>query len=103
MSAPIAKTELSFKLPESLSYHTTWDDADCEPVLPARRRGLLARLAGAVVARYAAWNARRLALEELTGMTDRELADIGLSRADIPRVSEQDFADEHAARGVARV
>ncbi len=103
MSAPIAKTELSFKLPESLSYHTTWDDADYEPVLPARRRGLLARLASAVTERFAAWNARRVAIEELAGMTDRELADIGLSRADIPRVTEKNFADEHASRGMVRV
>jgi uncharacterized protein YjiS (DUF1127 family) len=102
MSAPIAKTELSFKLPESLSYHTTWDDADYEPVLPSRRQGLFARLARGVARSYAAWNARRVAVEELTGMTDRELADIGLSRADIPRVSEQEFAEEHASRGVAR-
>ena len=103
MSAPIAKTELSFKLPESLSYHTTWDDADYEPVLPVRRRSLLARLASAVAERYAAWNARRVAIEELGGMTDRELADIGLSRADIPRVTEKEFAEEHASRGVVRV
>jgi len=100
MSAQIAKTGLTFKLPESLSYHTTWDDADYEPVLPARTRGLLARLAGAVVARFNQWVERRTALEELSGMNDRELADIGLSRSDIPRVTEPGFVEEHATRGV---
>ncbi|WBV44199.1 DUF1127 domain-containing protein [Pseudoroseomonas cervicalis] len=34
---------------------------------------------------------RRRVYEELTMLTDRELADIGLSRTDIPRVFEGDF------------
>ncbi len=33
----INKNEFSFKLPEMLSYHSTWDDADYEPMLPRRR------------------------------------------------------------------
>ena len=99
MSAQIAKTGLTFKLPESLSYHTTWDDADYEPVVPARSRGLLARLAATVSARASQWAARRTALAELSGMTDRELADIGLSRSDIPRVTEPGFVEQHAGRG----
>lgn len=102
MSAPIAKTELTFKLPGMLSYHSTWDDADYEPAQPAGRHGLMARMVAGVCARAAAWNARRQAVEELSGMTDRELADIGLSRSDIPRVTDRDFIEEHAARGVAR-
>lgn len=30
------------------------------------------------------WNKRRLAIRELNGLSDRQLADIGLLRADIP-------------------
>ena len=102
MSAPITKTELSFKLPQMLSYHSTWDDADYEPARPARHTGLLARMAEGIRTRAAAWTARHRAMEELADMTDRELADIGLSRSDIPRVTERDFIEEHAARGVVR-
>ena len=85
---------------KSLSYHTTWDDADYEPAQPARHHGLLARLAGTLASRVSAWAARQTAEAELAGMTDRELADIGLSRSDIPRVSDRDFVEEHMTRGV---
>lgn len=34
----------------------------------------------------AEWRRRRLAAAELTGLSDRELADIGLSRQEIPEV-----------------
>jgi uncharacterized protein YjiS (DUF1127 family) len=99
MSAPISKTELAFKLPETLSYHSTWDDADYEPVVPAARPGLAARLMGGARARFSAWNARRVALDALAGMTDRELADIGIARSDIPRVMSRAFIEEHAGNG----
>ena len=102
MSAPLAKTELSYKLPEMLSYHSTWDDADYEPKLPAAHPGLFARMIGATRARVAHWAVRRQALTELGDMNDRELADIGLSRADIPRVADAGFIEEHATRGVGR-
>jgi uncharacterized protein YjiS (DUF1127 family) len=103
MSAPISKTELAFKLPDSLSYHSTWDDADYEPVLPAHRPSVLARLANGVRGRVASWRARHAAMAELAGMTDRELADVGLSRADIPRVTDADFIAERAAASTAHV
>jgi uncharacterized protein YjiS (DUF1127 family) len=35
-------------------------------------------------------------LQEMSMLTDRELADIGLSRADLPRVFDPAFAMEHA-------
>lgn len=34
---------------------------------------------------------RRRVYDELTMLTDRELADIGLSRGDIPRIFEEEF------------
>ncbi|WP_424134427.1 DUF1127 domain-containing protein [Roseomonas chloroacetimidivorans] len=37
-----------------------------------------------LVARFAAWLERRRAEAELNSLTDRELADIGLTRAEIP-------------------
>lgn len=39
----------------------------------------------------AAWPQRRRIYDELSSLTDRELADIGLTRADIPRVFDTDF------------
>jgi uncharacterized protein YjiS (DUF1127 family) len=49
------------------------------------------------------WRQRRQVAVELTLMTDHELADIGLSRADLSRVFDPDFAANHARdRGLYR-
>lgn len=39
-----------------------------------------------LIARFNAWNARRVTRNELNQLSDRELADIGLVRADIPGI-----------------
>ncbi len=47
MNTSINKNEFAFKLPEMLSYHSTWDDADYEPVLPRRQAGWVSQLVAA--------------------------------------------------------
>jgi uncharacterized protein YjiS (DUF1127 family) len=100
MNAHNSKHELAFKLPAMMSYHATWDDADYEPVIPVRRHRswLRARFTWAreAIARY---RERQGVRAELASMTDRELADIGMSRYDISRVFDPEFAREHASRG----
>ena len=96
MSVHPSKQALLFKLPDMLSYHSTWDDADYEPVLPHRRTwpdrlGFLRPLRSFVE--------RAAVRNELYSMTDRELGDIGISRYEIGRVFDPDFAREHAMRG----
>ena len=97
MSVHPSKQAVAFKLPEMLSYHSTWDDADYEPVLPHRRNwadrlGFLGRACNLT---------RRMSVRnELYSMSDRELADIGISRYDIGRVFDPEFAREYAARGL---
>ena len=49
--------------------------------------GPLAKLAHAVTGWARAWHERRLMEQELVGMSDRELADIGISRSDIQRIA----------------
>jgi uncharacterized protein YjiS (DUF1127 family) len=44
---------------------------------------------GALVATYAAWNDRRITRRELSKLSDRELEDIGLCRAEIDTVVDQ--------------
>lgn len=95
MSVHPSKRAMEFKLPDMLSYHSTWDDADYEPVLPHRRNwnerlGFLRPLRNFVE--------RAAVRNELYSMTDRELADIGISRYEIGRVFDRDFAREHAVR-----
>jgi len=98
MNASINKNEFSFNLPEMLSYHSTWDDSDYEPVLPRRRQSWVARLAGLPLRWASAYGERRRVVNELVRMSDRELADLGISRYDIPRVFDPAFAAERAAR-----
>ncbi len=98
MSVQPSKQALNFKLPEMLSYHSTWDDADYEPVLAPTRPGPARRVA-AMLRRLAALPARMAVRNELCAMSDRELADIGINRYDVNRVFDSDFADEHARRG----
>jgi uncharacterized protein YjiS (DUF1127 family) len=86
MSAPITKDQLTFSL-GNLSYIDANYDAQPETpaVLPKR----------SVFARLHEWRQRRGVAAELAQMTDRELADIGLSRADVSRVFDPGFAAEH--------
>lgn len=103
MNAHSTKNEFRFKLPEMLSYHSTWDDADYEPVLPARRESWLVRAAVAVKDRLNRMMERQRVIRELEAMSDRDLADLGLSRYDIPRVFDPEFARERALRDGGRV
>lgn len=99
MSIHSSRQALAFKLPEMLSYHSTWDDADYEPVQPPHKRTLFERLSG--LSRGLAVLSQRMSVRnELYSMTDRELADIGLNRYEVERVFDPDFARDHANRGV---
>ena len=102
MTAPINKNEFAFKLPEMLSYHSTWDDADYEPAQAARKRGWLSRLIALPTRMVTAFAQRQRVMSELSRMSNRDLADLGLSRHDIPRVFDESFAVEYASRGLGR-
>jgi uncharacterized protein YjiS (DUF1127 family) len=108
MTAQTSGQSLHFELPKMLSYHATWDDADYEPQLPARRRTVLARLvafagtrvAAFVGARVQAARARRLAVSEMAAMSDREFADMGITRCDTIRVLDRAFAPDRKRAGI---
>ncbi len=102
MSAPISKTDLTFHLPQSFSYHSTWDDADYEPAKPLGRWARLVLAFQLTQARLLRWAERRSAVQELSAMSERELSDIGLTRSDIGRVTDPSFVDEYAGRRLAR-
>lgn len=57
------------------------------------RRGIAAvgRVLAVIGNALVSWPQRRAAYEHLKGLSDRELADIGLSRGDISRVFEPEF------------
>ena len=100
MSAPIAKSHLTFATP-----NLTYIDARAEEpnlrALPASQPK--AGLFGWVADRYAAfvtWNRMQDQAAELASMSERDLADIGLNRGDLQRVFTPEFKkDMIVARG----
>ena len=98
MSALTAKSQFAFELP-----NLTYIDASLEE----------ANFARAGLAEQAAWPARaglphsapgvrsRPRINELEMMSDRELADIGLSRADVHRVFDQAYNQDLRDRALA--
>jgi uncharacterized protein YjiS (DUF1127 family) len=82
MSAPITKSQLAFQLPNLSYVDASLEEANLRIAAPpAKPRGL-----SALIAAFRAWNQERVDMRELEMLTDRELADIGLNRADVHRV-----------------
>ena len=102
MSAQTANSQFNFQLP-SLSYiDAKWE----EPNLRTQdvkhstvRRGGLAAWLSRQVSAFVAWNRNSNAVRELSGFSERELMDIGLSRADLGRVFNPAFNDDLLRRG----
>jgi uncharacterized protein YjiS (DUF1127 family) len=98
MNVRIAKEELELLLPNTMS-HYFHEEHDYAVEPEVKRPGLFARLGAAL--RWLAEMPKRCAvLEELSMLSDHELADIGLSRADLGRVFDPAFAaDRERLRG----
>lgn len=101
MTAHSAKSNLAFELPRQTYINVRLEEPNLYAFeAPTQKTGLFASIA----ARLAAFTSRnRQAAEaaELHGMTDRELADIGITRGDINRVFSADHArDLHQARAL---
>jgi uncharacterized protein YjiS (DUF1127 family) len=99
MNAPLNKSELRFVLPESLSFSRDIQEG-YRTAAEARlaHSQALARRFGDALAKVVAYFRRGEVLGELNAMSDRELADIGLSRGNLTRVFDADFAEEHRRR-----
>jgi uncharacterized protein YjiS (DUF1127 family) len=88
MTAPITKDQLAFSL-GNLSYiDANYDEQQPTAPLAAPKHHVLAWLRQ--------WRQRRQVMAELALMSDHELSDIGLSRADLSRVFDPAFAADHA-------
>lgn len=83
MNAFVSKEELALLPANRINYPEHYADAQRQ-----RRRG-------GIVARIRHWLQRKAVSAELNALTERELADIGLSRADLGRVFDPDFASRH--------
>jgi uncharacterized protein YjiS (DUF1127 family) len=102
MSAHTADSQFSFQLPRLSYIDARWEEpALREPaVTPAAagKRGLAAWWSRQI-ANVVAWRRDSVAVAELSSMTDHELMDIGLNRADLSRVFRPDFSNDLIQRG----
>lgn len=94
MSTRIAKEELALLMPNSLS-HYFQDDASAMPQ-GAEGTSLIAR-ATAAVRWLIDMPRRRAVLNELSGLSERELTDIGLTREALPHVFDNSYATRRIA------
>jgi uncharacterized protein YjiS (DUF1127 family) len=97
MSAPITKDQLTFSLGNMSYVDYSYDEPPAIDVkTPSHGVG---HLLSHVVEAFAAWRRRQAVLQEMAMLSDRELADIGLTRADLPRVFDPTFAAQRACGG----
>ena len=101
MSAQIAKDEIALMMPDRLAHYFQTEPEYQVSTAPQAPK-LLARLGG-MLRRIADIPRRGAVLDELNALSDHELADIGLSRTDLPFVFDERFAAErNADRRAAR-
>ncbi len=84
MTAHVSKEQLGLMLPGTMSHY----DQNEPEYLEAPRPGMLANLFLAV----SGWVSRRSEMEEVSSLSDAQLADIGISRSEIPLVYDNAFA-----------
>lgn len=102
MSVQTADSHFSFALPSMSYIDAKWEEPNLR--LPAaspgvmRKRGLAAWLSRQVAA-FITWRLDRKAAGELALMSDHELMDIGLNRADIGRAFNSVLNEDLRRRG----
>ena len=99
MNTPFPNNEFRFSLPDNLRFSDSVREGyqATGETHAAIGRALTRKIADAI-ARMVTFARRGSTLAELRGMSDRELADMGLGRSDLPRVFDADFASEHGRR-----
>ena len=104
MSVHIADSQFSFKLP-TLSYvDVKWEEPNLRASAVATglaHTGGLATWLSRQVSAFLTWRREINAAEALSGMSDRELMDIGLSRTDIGRAFDPAHNLDLQRRGLA--
>jgi uncharacterized protein YjiS (DUF1127 family) len=102
MSVHTADSKLSFQLPSMSYIDAKWEEPNLRAPAAtpsAVRKGGLAAWLSRQVAAFVAWRRDSEAAGELSAMSDRELLDIGLSRADVGRVFDPAFNEDLRRRG----
>jgi uncharacterized protein YjiS (DUF1127 family) len=94
MHAPVTKDQFTFSLGNASYVDYSYDEPPAR-VIETPKRGIRPWLTG-FAAKVVDWQRRRAVMREMAMMTERELADIGLTRSDLPRVFDPVFAADRA-------
>ncbi len=94
MNAPLAKEQMALLMSDSLTLRDTYAPGTDRTVAEQRPSGVhrVATLCRNAMVALIEMPRRRAVLDELAVLSDRELADIGLSRAELGRVFDPAFA-----------
>ena len=84
--AHVSKEEIALLIPNTLSHYFK-DEVDYMPKVEEEGVHLFARI-GAAFRWIAELPRRRAVMDELASLSEHELADIGLTRSDLPHVFE---------------
>ena len=95
MNASTANDQFAFSLGDLTYIDSAYEGEPTASIVRARKHGV-ARWFGCLLAHATEWQRRRAIMQEMAMMTDRELSDIGLSRADLARVFDPTFAANRA-------
>lgn len=101
MNAYAGLEEIAIQRSDSLSHYFKDDPDDYMPHVEEEKPHFFARL-GAFLHWLKEMPHRRAVMDELASLSDHELADIGLTRAELPRVFDEEFAAERNGRHYAR-
>ncbi len=104
MSVHTADSQFAFKLPSWSYIDAKWEEPNLRASATATRLAHTAGLAAWLSRRVSAfltWRREINAAEALSGMSDRELMDIGLSRTDIGRAFDPAHNLDLQRRGLA--
>ena len=94
MNAPLAKEQIALLMSDSLTYRSPvveGTDGTIADARPAPRS--LAQRIGSFISGLLAMPRRRAVLDELSSLSDRELADIGLNRNELSCVFDALFVE----------
>jgi uncharacterized protein YjiS (DUF1127 family) len=100
MNAQISREELALLHPNAMSHYFR-DEDDYRSAPPVERPGLFARL-GAALRWVAEFPKRQAVMDELSMLSDHELADIGLTRGELRRVFDPAFVADRDGRSGGR-
>jgi uncharacterized protein YjiS (DUF1127 family) len=103
MSVHTADSQFTFELPSMSYIDAKWEEPSLREAVAAPklvRKGGLAAWLSHQAAAFVAWRRDNQAAGELAAMSDRELIDIGLGRADVVRVFQPAYNEDLQQRGL---